>query len=59
MNNNNEKELSYEELIEMYSDNLGRLVYEVKRKAHFDGYKEGYQLGKIAGIASGMEILIK
>ena len=53
------KELTYEELIEKYSYDLTRLVYEVKRKSHLDGYKEGFQLGKIAGIARGMEILIK
>ena len=59
MNNDKEMEMSYEELIEKYSNDLTRLVYEVKRKSHLDGYKEGFQLGKIAGIARGMEILIK
>jgi hypothetical protein len=55
----NKTEFSYEELIDLYRDNLARLVYEVKRKSHLEGYQEGFQLGKIAGIASGMEILIK
>lgn len=51
-------EITYEEIIEQYKNDVPKLVYEVRRKARLEGYTDGYNLGKIAGISRGMEIII-